>query len=154
MAVSFKEYFEDNEVLLWHFQGRSMLPLLREGKDTVVLSRAVPGVRYKKYDVILYEPSDCGSRRPGYNSYVLHRIVKVLPDSYVVYGDNTYVREVVTDGMIIASLTGIKRGSKSVSLTSFGYRLYVILNRASYPVRYLCWIVRKAIARKKNQGDK
>ena len=63
-----------------------MYPMLRDRRDTIMI-RPVEG-RLKKYDVPLY--------RRGYRrgeAYVLHRIVKVLPDSYVICGDNCFKKE-------------------------------------------------------------
>ena len=54
--------------------GVSMYPMLRDRRDTIMI-RPAEG-RLKKYDVPLY--------RRG-KAYVLHRIVKVLPDSYVIF---------------------------------------------------------------------
>ena len=49
--------------------GYSMYPLLRDRRDNIVV-RPCNG-RLKKYDVPLYKRGD---------EYVLHRIIKVLPD--------------------------------------------------------------------------
>ena len=71
--------------------GISMKPMLRDRRDTVVIA-PVSG-RLKKYDVALY-------RYKG--KYLLHRVVKVLPDSYVCCGDNCITPEIgVTDADVI-----------------------------------------------------
>ena len=62
--------------------GISMNPMLRNRRDTILIA-PVAG-RLKKYDVPLYRRGD---------DYVLHRIVQVLPDSYVICGDNCMERE-------------------------------------------------------------
>ena len=49
--------------------GVSMYPLLRDGRDSVVIRP--PEGRLRKYDVPLYRVGP---------KYVLHRIVRVLPD--------------------------------------------------------------------------
>ena len=51
--------------------GVSMYPMLRDRRDTIIIQPCRG--RLKKYDVPLYHRGE---------KYVLHRIVKVLPDSY------------------------------------------------------------------------
>ena len=60
-------------------RGTSMMPMIREGFDSVVLSKLPE--KPKKYDVILYQ------RRNG--QYVLHRLVKV-GETYTFIGDNQF----------------------------------------------------------------
>ena len=61
-----RERLEAGETVEFMPRGVSMLPLLRQGRDAVVLS-PLPE-RLRKYDVVLYR------RRNG--QYVLHRIVE------------------------------------------------------------------------------
>ena len=61
-------------------RGVSMLPMIRQGKDEVILSPPPP--RLKKYDIPLYR------RENG--KYILHRVVKV-GESYTCIGDNQFV---------------------------------------------------------------
>lgn len=64
-------------------RGVSMLPMLRQGLDSVELS-PLPE-RLKKYDLPLYQ------RRNG--QYVLHRVVGVDGDTYTCIGDNQFELE-------------------------------------------------------------
>ncbi len=105
--------------------GVSMYPMLRNRKDTVVISPCTG--RLQKYDIPLYKRGD---------AYVLHRIVKVLPDSYVICGDNCVQREYgVTDSQILGVLTACYRGEKPLNLEGGCYRGYVRLWCALYPLR-------------------
>ena len=107
--------------------GVSMRPLLRDRRDTIVVTK--PNGRLKKYDVALY-------RRK--NEYVLHRIVKVLPDSYVICGDNCLAKEHgITDADILGVLTEFYRGDKHYTVTDPRYRLYARVWVALYPLRLL-----------------
>lgn len=107
--------------------GTSMFPMLRNRKDTIVI-RPVKG-RLKKYDIPLY--------RRG-SDYVLHRIVKVNADGYVICGDNCLKKEKhVTDAQIIGVLSGVYRGNREVDLQGMGYRLYCRVWVAIYPIRYV-----------------
>ena len=91
-----------------------MLPMLRQGIDSVVFS-PLPE-KLKKYDLPLYQ------RQNG--QYVLHRIVKV-GDTYTCIGDNqlAYEPELRHDQMI-ALVTEFYRGEKRHTVTELPYRLY------------------------------
>ena len=72
--------------------GDSMMPLLRQRRDIIHISK-VEG-RLKKYDVPLYKRDN--------GQYVLHRILKVRENDYVICGDNrTGMEEGITDRHII-----------------------------------------------------
>lgn len=117
--------------------GVSMYPLLRNRKDTIVIRP--PEGRLRKYDVPLYKRG---------NDYVLHRIVKVKPDSYVICGDNCLKREYgITDAQIIGVLSGLVRGERTVDLNGWRYRLYCRIWVALYPVRYV-WMRLKIMGKK------
>lgn len=103
--------------------GNSMLPFLRERKDTIVIQKRE---QYKKFDVVLY-------KRKG--NYVLHRIIKVLPETFHIRGDNCYYDEYVKHNEIIGVMVECYRGEKKVNLNSIFYKLYVCIRVYSYPIR-------------------
>ena len=74
---TFEEELERNGILIYTNRGDSMMPLLRENRDLIHIRR-VNG-RCRKYDVPLYK-RDSGQ-------YVLHRILKVRKNDYVICGD-------------------------------------------------------------------
>ncbi len=98
-------------------KGKSMLPMLRDGEDVVVLSK--PSGRLHLFDIPLY--------RRGNGVYVLHRIVNFDADgSYVLCGDNQFTLEHgIKDSDIIGVVTAFYRKGKAYSVNSFSYRLYV-----------------------------
>lgn len=124
--------------------GVSMYPMLRDRRDTIVVSPCAG--RLKKHDVPLYRRGE---------SYVLHRIIRVLPDSYVIRGDNcAYSEHGITDSDIVGVLTGFYRGDSYIDMDASGYRLYVLLCRVSYPLRFvyygfkrLCAAIWRAVRR-------
>lgn len=117
--------------------GVSMFPMLRNRKDTIIVT-PYEG-RLKKYDVPLYKRG---------SSYILHRIIEVRPDSYVIRGDNCIQKEYgITDEQILGVLTGFYRGAKKVDMGGFGYKFYVRVWPFSYPVRKLYAIMRSLAAR-------
>lgn len=114
-----------------------MLPMIREKMDLLVIERPKdwdtlsPGSRnqkLKKYDIPLYR-RDCGK-------YVLHRVIKVKKNGYVICGDNRYHREYgINDRHILGVLTAIIRNGEKISLKKMPYRCYVHLWCDLFPVR-------------------
>ena len=94
--------------------GRSMEPMLHERRDTVAVVPVTE--RLKKYDIALYRVGE---------KYVLHRVVKVLPDSYIFCGDNCVELEKgITDKDILGKLVEVYRGEEKMKLEGFGYKFY------------------------------
>lgn len=116
-----------------------MMPLIRQNRDLVIIEE-VNG-RLKKYDVPLYK-RDSGQ-------YVLHRILKVRKDDYVICGDNRWRKEYgITDRHIIGVLTGIVRDGKTFLVNNKKYRLYVHLWCDLYYVRALILRAKKYLKRR------
>lgn len=132
-----EEALSDQGVYVGTTVGVSMWPMLRNRRDTIIVEP--PAGRLRKFDVPLYRRGD---------AYVLHRVVEVLPDSYVILGDNCLQKEHgITDEQIIGVLTGFYRGNKQKSLDSAGYRAYVRVWYGLYPVRRVCMRARAKAAR-------
>ena len=93
--------------------GVSMYPMLRDRRDTIVVTQCAS--RLKKYDVALFKRGE---------QYVLHRVIKVLPDSYFIRGDNCIAYDVVKDADVLGKLTEFYRSDKKKSVMSPGYRFY------------------------------
>lgn len=95
-------------------RGISMLPMLRSGLDSVVLSPAPE--KLKKYDVPLY--------RRDNGRYVLHRVVGV-GETYTCIGDNQFKKEKgIRQDQIVAVVTSFIRKGKEYDINNFGYKLY------------------------------
>lgn len=125
-AYTFEEMLSEKGYLVYTNVGTSMLPLLRERRDIIEMHRRT-APRYKKNDVVLYKRGD---------TYILHRILKVLPHGYLIAGDNnTFVERDVTDEMILGVMTRVIRNGKSVSSDNWRYRLYVHLWCDCWPLR-------------------
>lgn len=118
--ITFEQILREQGRLVYTNVGDSMMPLLRQGRDLMVIQQRPQG-RCKRLDAVLY-------KRPN-GKYVMHRILKVRKDDYVICGDNRCVREFgVPDEWIIGVLTGVIRdGKKQISVQHWNYRLYVHL---------------------------
>ncbi len=115
---TFEEEIQKHGKLVYTNVGDSMLPLIRQGRDVLVISKAEG--RLKKYDVPLY--------RRDSGQYVLHRILKVRENDYVICGDNRWNKEFgITDRHIIGVLTSVIRNGKEISTDNKKYRIYVHL---------------------------
>ena len=106
-------------------KGVSMMPMLRQGIDSVVLS-PVPK-KLKKYDLPLYR------RKNG--QFVLHRVVKV-GQTYTCIGDNQFIYEPgLEHAQMVGVVTSFYRGKKEVPVTALSYRIYCRLWHIGRPLR-------------------
>ena len=111
-----REKLNEGHEVTFSPHGRSMLPFLKEGRDTVSLT--APPAKLKKYDIPLYQ------RKNG--KYVLHRVVKV-GETYTCIGDNQFTLEDgIEHGQIIAVCSSFVRNGKKIDANDLSYRLYAI----------------------------
>ena len=113
----FQEILDKGSNVNFKTKGTSMLPMLDDGVDTVVLTK--PKGKLKKYDLPLFYFK-------GSKSYVLHRVIKVQKDgTYVMCGDNRDICEInVKDEDIIAVVSSFSHKGKEYSVNDFRYKLY------------------------------
>ena len=106
--------------------GISMLPMLRQGIDSVELS-PVPE-KLKKYDLPLY--------RRANGKYILHRVVAV-GSTYTCIGDNQFVPEPgVAHSQVLALVTAFYRGDRKWKVSDPAYRFYCVFWHYSRPLRH------------------
>lgn len=104
-------------------KGTSMLPLLRQGVDSVVLEK--PKGALKRGDIAFY-------LRDG-GGYVLHRVMQFENGKYTMCGDNQLrLEEGILDRHIIGVVTRFYRSDKCVKLNSLRYRIFVFLWRSFF----------------------
>lgn len=110
----FRERLAYGQSVQFSPQGTSMLPMIRQDIDSVVISPV--SQKLKKYDIPLYQRDN--------GKYILHRIVEA-GDTYACMGDNQFVREYgLRDDQIIGCVTEFYRDGKKHSTDETGYRLY------------------------------
>ena len=120
-----KEQLAAGQTVRFGPRGTSMLPMLRQGIDSVVLS-PLPE-KLKKYDLPLYQRDN--------GQYVLHRIVKV-GETYTCIGDNQFALEPgLRQDQMIALVSAFSRGERVYQVTDPRYWLYCRLWHHSRWVR-------------------
>lgn len=112
-----KEKLDAGGTVTFTPNGTSMLPMLRDGEDVVMLSK--PKGKLHFLDVTLY--------RRDNGQYVLHRVIGFGRDgTYILCGDNQFAREKgIRDDQIIAVMTGFVRKGTPYALYYLRYRAYV-----------------------------
>ena len=132
----FEDILEQDGVLVYKTKGVSMLPMLHQNRDLVVIVK--PTGRLKKYDVALYRRA---------KAYVLHRVIEVKENYYLIRGDNTYFLEKVPDEAVIGVLHRSVRKGKEYSVEDPGYQRYVRIWDRAFPVRKYAVIVWRKVKR-------
>ena len=122
---SFEEELEQNGTLVFPNKGTSMMPLLRQNRDLMVIEKRGPE-RLRKYDAVLYKRGE---------KYVMHRILKVRDRDYWIVGDHCRVGESVREEQILGVLKQVVRDGRTIRTTDPGYRLYVHLWCDFFPLR-------------------
>lgn len=110
-----KEQIDLGKTVVFSPKGTSMMPLIRQNIDRVVLKKAPK--QLKKYDLPLY------LRENG--QFVLHRVVGIDKNGYVMCGDNQFERERgIKNEQILALACGIYRENEYLSFDDKKYINY------------------------------
>ncbi|MBP3312889.1 MAG: S24/S26 family peptidase [Butyricicoccus sp.] len=110
-----EQFLRENGYLFIHPVGKSMLPLIRGGLDTVALA---PPDELRAGDVVWYRRED--------GSEVLHRVLRVEGDTLDLCGDNQiWVERGVKRAQVLGVMRGFYRSERYIDTKSAGYRLYV-----------------------------
>ncbi len=106
---------QSNKLVEFETHGFSMVPLLRDGGDRVVLKKAEKPLDIG--DVALCKTDD--------NRYVLHRVIST-ENGYTLQGDNcSSFERCAGDSDVIGVATSFIRKGKTVSVSSKKYKFYV-----------------------------
>ena len=127
--MTYEDFLESNGKLTYTNVGTSMMPLLKQHRDLFTVRRK-GSARCRAGDVVLY-------RRPP-NKYVLHRVVEVRKNDYVILGDNCINKEYgIKDGDIIGVMTGYVRKGRTHTVKDRSYRIYKAYIMHTIPLRVL-----------------
>ena len=140
---SFEEVLSRDGRLAYTNVGFSMRPLIREGKDVMIIEKRDVSA-LKKYDAVLFRRQNIKGR----GEYVLHRILKILSDgSFYIVGDNCTEGEIVKPSQILGVLSGLYREGKPIDMDSFKYKIYITFWCAPYPFRFFVLRTKRFIRR-------
>lgn len=112
--------------------GVSMEPLLHNRKSTVIIEAKKEPL--KRDDVVLYQ-------RPN-GEHVLHRIIKVLDDAYIIRGDNCIWKEIVPEGWIIGVMVGFFEDEQNHYIRCGSREYQIYLKRLKW--RHFIWQMRSS----------
>ena len=104
--------------------GISMLPMLKNRRDTIVV--LPKSARLKPLDVALYKRGE---------AYVLHRVLSVKEDGYIIRGDNCYADEDIPEDAVIGVLSEFFRKGKHFYCTDEKYLKYAQKRVKNYKTR-------------------
>ncbi len=137
-ANTYEKLLNEQGYIIDTNKGFSMMPLLRQRHDIFEIRKKGPG-RCRKYDVVLYKRGD---------KYILHRILRVRPDGYLIAGDAcSVVERDIKDEHILGVMTRVIRDGKEITTDNKWYKLYVHLWCDVYPVRMVILRIKRFIKR-------
>ena len=110
-ACDYKSELLKKGVIAFVPRGESMWPMLKNRKQSVIVK--VKTERLKPFDVALYQ------RQSGVN--VLHRVIKVTEDGYVMCGDSQTTPEKVEESAVYGVMEGFYRGKTYISAIDGAY---------------------------------
>lgn len=137
ITIKLEDQLSKDGKILTTVHGNSMMPLLRQDRDTVIIQ--LPEALPKKGDVVLYK------REEGSN-LVLHRVTGFKDGVYTTRGDNRFITERVLPSQVIGVMESFYRDEKHiVCKESKGYSSYVAFISATYFLRYLIHLILRGI---------
>lgn len=131
---SIEEVLQTHGVFIGPTMGVSMLPMLKSGRDTIVVKPKTD--RLKPMDVALYKRGE---------KYVLHRVLIVTDTGYVIRGDNCYTDEIIPEDDVIGVLTEFFCKNKHYYCTDAEYLRYAHNRVKRYPARRFFVLTKRKI---------
>ena len=114
--VDFKAKLNQNNIISFVPGGNSMWPTLKNKGQSVVVG--AKRQRLNKFDVALYVR--------GQNTFVLHRVLEVLEDGYLMCGDSQFTLERVAEDQIFGVMIGFYRGKKYIDCNDDKYKKQIV----------------------------
>ncbi len=101
--LTIEELIEEEGKYVGPTVGVSMLPMLKSGRDSVVIVKKE--ARLKPWDVALYKRGE---------KYVLHRVISVIDGGYIIRGDNCYSDEKIPESAVFGVLSEYFRENERI----------------------------------------
>ena len=109
--ADYKTELESKGVIAFVPSGNSMWPTLKNKGQSVIIERKTD--RLNKFDVGFFIRDN--------GAYVLHRVIEVLPDGYMMIGDSQFNTEKVLENQVFGVMKGFYEGEKFISCDSKKY---------------------------------
>lgn len=110
-----KKALDTGKIVEFETHGFSMIPLLHDGGDKVLLRKA----KFLKLNDVALCKTDEGR-------YVLHRVINLNNSGYTLKGDNCVTTEHCTgNDDVIGVAVGFIRKGRKISVNSWSYQFYV-----------------------------
>lgn len=140
-----EQMLSENGLCVTGITGVSMLPMLRQGEDRVLLVR--PSFPLQPDTVALFRREQ---------DYVLHRVIAYRNGVYVFRGDNCAADELVPETQVLGVLSGFWRGETFHDCTGAENAVYAARARRTLPIRkikaaFAAWM--KQTIREKTNGE-
>ena len=107
----YKKTLLSNGILGFVTHGNSMWPFIKNKKTSVIVLKKED--RLKVFDVAFYERAD--------GSFVLHRVMEVTGNGYIMMGDSQTEKEVVLEDNVHGVLCGYYKGKSYIDCASDDY---------------------------------
>ncbi len=110
-VFDYKSELEKNNVIAFVPRGNSMWPTLKNNGQSVIVEKKKE--RLNPLDVAFYQRAD--------GAFVLHRVMEVKEDGYVICGDSQYTLEKVQEEQVFGKMLGFYRKDNYVEVTDPNY---------------------------------
>ena len=115
MESVIREVLEHDSQVTLTASGKSMEPMIHDGRDNVILRR--PDKKLSKGDVVFYKRSS--------GRLVLHRIVGKDENGYILCGDNQWSKEYgIKEEQIIAVLDSVEKNGRIFKADGIFFGIY------------------------------
>ncbi len=114
-STSLEEQLKKDGKIIYKVNGTSMYPMLKQNRDLVAVFSVGDGIDCG--DVILYKRKKDGA-------LILHRVISVQNDYYILRGDNCSTSETVLPDQVLGKLQYYVHDGKIIQLTDSSYRFY------------------------------
>lgn len=132
-----KETLESGGTVELPITGTSMFPLLKAGRDTVIIKKSD---EYSVGDIIFYRRND--------GHFVLHRIVGTDESGFILCGDNqTDLEKGITEQNIIAKAIELHRNGKNIDVNDKKYKKRVKLWIKALPHRHYPLVIMRKLSK-------
>ena len=110
-SAMYKEQVERLGAISFVPNGVSMWPIIKNRGQSVIIEKKQG--RLKRFDVAFYQRDN--------GNCVLHRVMKVTDNGYIMCGDSQFALEIVDEDKVFGVMTGFYKKDKYIPVTDEDY---------------------------------